>query len=310
MKLVTFRTGAAEHIGALLDDGRTLADFTASAEAPWARDMLSLIDGGEPALEAARAMVRSPRQTVALDAVRLRAPLPEPRQMRDFLAFEKHLRQARAHRYLFGQANAPRDPAKVEIPPIWFKQPIYYKCNRFAVIGSGEDIVWPSYSEMMDYELEFGIVLGRTGKNVSRDQARGFIFGYCIFNDVSARDAQMAEMAGQLGPCKGKDFDTSNVLGPWLVTADEIPDPYDLTMVVRVNGEERGRGNSRDMQFRFEDFIVHVSRDETVRAGEFFGSGTVGNGAGLEFGRFLSPGDVIEMEVSGLGILRNRLVRP
>jgi 2-keto-4-pentenoate hydratase/2-oxohepta-3-ene-1,7-dioic acid hydratase in catechol pathway len=310
MKLVTFSGAGADHIGALLDDGRTIADFTASDSSPWARDMLALIDGGDAALGAARALVKAPKATVQLSSVKLRAPLPEPRQMRDFLSFEKHVRQARAHRHLFGVQGATRDPAKVEIPPIWHQQPIYYKCNRFAVIGHGEDIRWPSYSKMMDYELEFGIVLGRTAKNVARQDARSYIFGYTIFNDVSARDAQIAEMAGQLGPCKGKDFDTGNVLGPWLVTADEIPDPYSLDMIVRVNGEERGRGSSRDMQFRFEDFIAHVSRDETVRAGEFFGSGTVGNGSGLEFGRFLDPGDEIEMEVTGLGTLRNRLVKP
>jgi 2-keto-4-pentenoate hydratase/2-oxohepta-3-ene-1,7-dioic acid hydratase in catechol pathway len=119
----------------------------------------------------------------------------------------------------------------------------------------------------------------------------------------------MKEMTASLGPGKGKDFDTGNVIGPWIVTADEVPDPYDLTMIVRVNGEERGRGNSSEMHFRFEDFIEHVSREETLRAGEYLGSGTVGNGAGLEFGRFLEEGDVIELEISKLGVLRNKLVR-
>jgi 2-keto-4-pentenoate hydratase/2-oxohepta-3-ene-1,7-dioic acid hydratase in catechol pathway len=241
--------------------------------------------------------------------VKLRSPLPEPRQIRDFLAFERHIRQARAHRHLFGITGGATDPAKVEIPAIWYQQPTYYKANRFSVIGHEEEILWPSYSKMMDYELEFGAVIGRTGKNIRKEDARGHIFGYTIFNDMSARDAQMLEMQASLGPGKGKDFDTGNVIGPWIVTADEMPDPYDLTMVVRVNGEERGRGNSGDMLFRFEDFIAHVSRDETLHAGEFLGSGTVGNGAGLEFGRFLEEGDVIELDVSGIGILRNRLVR-
>ena len=161
----------------------------------------------------------------------------------------------------------------------------------------------------MDYEHEFVCVIAKDGKNVSRAEAKPFIFGWCIFNDFSARDAQMAEMAGSLGPCKGKDFDTGNVLGPWLVTADEIADPYDLTMVARVNGEEWSRGSSRDMRFRFEDFIEHVSTDERIRAGEFFGSGTVGSGCGLELGKFLNDGDVVELEVSGLGVLRNKVVR-
>ena len=112
----------------------------------------------------------------------------------------------------------------------------------------------------------------------------------------------------QLGPTKGKDFDTANVMGPWLVTADEIPDPYCLSMVARVNGEEWSRGTSGDMHHKFEDILAHVSRDETLHAGEFFGSGTVGSGCGLELGRFLKIGDVVELEIGGLGVLTNRVV--
>ena len=310
MKLVSFFTAqGAEHIGALLDDGKTIADFSQADPSPTFRSMLDLIDSGEPGLDRARSLVRSASATVRLDQVTLRAPLPEPRQMRDFLSFEKHLRQARANRHLLGIAGMPSDPAKIELPAVWYKQPIYYKCNRFSVVGTGTDVTWPRYSNVMDYELEFGCVIGKDGKNLSRDEARSHIFGWCIFNDFSARDAQMAEMAGQLGPCKGKDFDTGNVLGPWLVTADEIPDPYNLTMVARVNGVEWSRGSSRDMRFRFEDFIEHVTADERLRAGEFLGSGTVGSGCGLELGRFLNDGDVVELEVSGLGILRNRVIR-
>ena len=228
--------------------------------------------------------------------------------MRDFLCFETHLRQARANRYLFGAGTARLDPATVEIPNVWYEQPIYYKCNRFSVIGPEEDVIWPRYTRMLDYELEFGIFIDKRGKNIPRDKARDYIFGYCIFNDISARDTQIQEMAGQLGPAKGKDFDTGNILGPWLVTADEIPDPDNLTMVARVNGEERSRGNSGTMQHKFEDILVHASNEETLMPGEFFGSGTVGNGCGLEHARFLNPNDVIELEVEGLGILRNRVV--
>ena len=115
-------------------------------------------------------------------------------------------------------------------------------------------------------------------------------------------------MPGQLGPGKGKDFDLGNAMGPCLVTADELTDPYNLEMAVRVNGEEWGRGNSRDMHWKFEDLIAHTSRSETLHAGEFFGSGTVGNGCGMEQMRFLNPGDVIELEVEKIGILRNRVV--
>lgn len=310
MKLVSFFTqDGAEHIGSVVDDGGSVVDFTAADASPVFRSMLDLIDAGPAGLERAREAERRGAVRHGIEQVRLRAPLPEPRQMRDFLSFEKHLRQARANRHLLGIAGMPSDPAKVELPEVWYRQPIYYKCNRFSVVGTSTDVVWPRYSSVMDYELEFGCVIAKDGKNVSRADAKPFIFGWCIFNDFSARDAQMAEMAGSLGPCKGKDFDTGNVLGPWLVTADEIADPYDLTMVARVNGEEWSRGSSRDMRFRFEDFIEYVSTDERIRAGEFFGSGTVGSGCGLELGKFLNDGDVVELEVSGLGVLRNKVVR-
>ncbi len=308
MKLVTFDLpDGARHIGAMLDDQR-LVDFTASSKSPALQNMLALIDGGEAALEEARQSIHQASVVHKLSAVVLAAPLPEPRQMRDFLCFEKHFRQARANRHLFGATDSERDPAKVEIPQIWYEEPIYYKCNRFSVVGTGTDIINPAYCKMLDYELEFAAILGKRGKNIAKDQARSHIFGYCIFNDVSARDQQMREMAGSLGPTKGKDFDTGNVLGPWLVTADEIGDPYALTMVARINGEEWSRGNSSEMHHRFEDVLAHASRDETLHAGELFGSGTVGNGCGLELGRFLKHGDVVELEVQGLGVLKNRVL--
>jgi 2-keto-4-pentenoate hydratase/2-oxohepta-3-ene-1,7-dioic acid hydratase in catechol pathway len=307
MKLVTFETGGARHIGALLPGGREAVDFTAGDAAPYFRDMLALIDGGAAALEHAKRLLERPPRRVTLSEVRLLAPVPEPRQMRDFLVFEQHIRNARAMSPTF-RGSERLDPAKVEIPKVWYEQPIYYKCNRFTVIGTGADVLWPRYCKLLDYELEFGIFLGKGGKNITREAAKDHIFGYTIFNDVSARDAQMREMQGQLGPAKGKDFDTGNILGPWLVTSDEIADPYNLAMTARVNGEEWSRGNSRGMQHGFEEMIAHVSRDETLHAGEFFGSGTVGNGCGLEQGRFLKPGDVVELEVQGLGTLRNRVV--
>ncbi|MGE0805429.1 MAG: fumarylacetoacetate hydrolase family protein [Burkholderiaceae bacterium] len=310
MKLITFDLpDGKRHIGALLDGEQQLVDFSASSASPAMRDMLALIDGGAAALDEARALLARPGTVRELSSVKLAAPLPEPRQMRDFLCFEKHFRQARANSHLFGIAGE-RDPAKVEIPKVWYEEPIYYKCNRFSVVGTGADVIKPAYTQMLDYELEFAAITGKGGRNIRKEDARSHIFGYLIFNDVSARDQQRREMAGTLGPTKGKDFDTGNVLGPWLVTADEIADPYDLTMVARVNGEEWSRGNSGEMHHRFEDVLSHVSRDETLHAGEFFGSGTVGGGCGLELGRFLKHGDVVELEVQGLGILKNRIVFP
>jgi 2-keto-4-pentenoate hydratase/2-oxohepta-3-ene-1,7-dioic acid hydratase in catechol pathway len=319
MKLVTFETrNGARHIGALTADEKSIVDFTAADSAPEMRDMLSLIDGGPAALDRARQLYKDADYTIALDKVRLLAPVPEPRQMRDCLVFEKHLVQARQQRFREQNAGAPDLQAKLEAataagqfkpPPVWYKQPIYYKGNRFSVIGTGTDIEWPNYAEDLDYELEFGIILGKTGKNIRREEARSYIFGFTIFNDVSARDAQAREMPGLLGPAKGKDFDTGNVMGPCLVTADEIPDPYNLTMVARINGEEWTRGNSGTMHHKFEDILAFISQSETLHAGEFIGSGTVGGGCGLELGRFLKPGDLIELEVEKIGVLRNRIVR-
>jgi 2-keto-4-pentenoate hydratase/2-oxohepta-3-ene-1,7-dioic acid hydratase in catechol pathway len=329
MKLVTFaNANNAERIGVIADKTNCLVDLAGGVallgEPPsdTFHDMLALIDGGDAALDNARTVVGRVLERgidpaiLPLDKVRLLAPVPVPRQMRDALTFEKHYRQARGQRYRT-LADKSEDPAAawrkfeesglLRIPQVWYDQPIYYKQNRFSVVGPDTEIVWPRYSQVMDYELELGIFISKRGKNIQRESASDYIFGYTIFNDFSARDAQALEMAGQLGPAKGKDFDTGNVIGPWLVTADEVPDPYNLTMRARVNGEEWSLGNSGDMHHRFEDIIAHVSADETLYPGEFLGSGTVGNGCGLELNRFLADGDLVELEITGLGVLRNRV---
>ena len=153
------------------------------------------------------------------------------------------------------------------------------------------------------------IIIGKPAFRVSIADAMDYVAGYTIFNDISARDAQAIEMGGMLGPAKGKDFDKANAFGPCIVTADEIGDPYALDMIVRVNGEERSRGNSGTMHWKFEDLIAHVSRGETLHPGEILGSGTVGDGCGLEHLRFLEDGDVVELEIERIGVLRNRVVR-
>lgn len=304
MKLVTFvarENPAQTRIGAVCDDD-TIACLD-PAESPAFVDMLTLIDAGEPGLAAARgAIATAQRHTPA--EVKLLAPLPRPRQMRDALSFERHLRQARANRHLFGQPGT-RDPREVDVPQAWYDQPVYYKCNRFSVVGPDAEIRWPKGETRLDYELELGLVIGRGGHDIPASAALNHVFGYVIFNDFSARDLQMREMSAGLGPAKGKDFDTGNVLGPWLVTADEVGDPHALEMVARVNGEERSRGSSGTMHHGFDDILAHISRDETLHPGEFIGSGTIGDGCGLEHGRFLEPGDVVELEIERLGVLRN-----
>jgi 2-keto-4-pentenoate hydratase/2-oxohepta-3-ene-1,7-dioic acid hydratase in catechol pathway len=316
MKLVTFERvgpagdGGVPHVGAIVAAGERVVDFTAADPSPWFHDMLALIDGGEPALDRARALERAAAHTLAMGEVRLLAPIPVPRRLRDFLSFEQHVRQSRANRHLFGIETEPRDPAAVKIAQVWYDRPIYYKSNCFSVVGTGADIEWPTYSRAIDYELEVALVTGRRGKNISEASARDYTFGYCIFNDFSARDTQFSEMQGTLGPAKGKDFDTGNALGPWIATIDEVADPQDLVMVARVNGEEWSRGNTRTMHHSFAKLLAYASLEETVYPGEILGSGTVGGGCGNELARYMKDGDVIELEVSGLGVLRNRIVAP
>lgn len=311
MKLATFARGGADRLGVLLDDETKILDLAAAAEAvaadaaPFA-SMLALIDAGPEGLEAAQALrAKAPSAAVSsLKDVVLRAPLPEPRQMRDCMAFEKHVKQSFA---AVGKLRGLDTPPQV--PAVWYEQPIYYKCNRFAVNDPDADVVRPAFSQLMDYELEMACVIGKTGVDIPAEQGRAHIFGYTIFNDFTARDAQAKEMEAALGPAKGKDFDGANPMGPFLVTADAI-DPYNLTMIARVNGEERCRSSSSTMHWTFEQILAHVSRSETVRAGEIIGSGTVGDGCGLEHLTFLKDGDVVELEIEGVGVLRNRLVAP
>jgi 2-keto-4-pentenoate hydratase/2-oxohepta-3-ene-1,7-dioic acid hydratase in catechol pathway len=294
MKLVTFRLGSRPACAGALVDG-AVVDLRIDS-------VLSIVEQGQNGLDRAAEAAKRRHAVHSPGEVSLLAPIPHPPQMRDFLCFEKHLVQA-------FEAVAKLRGSEARIPKVWYERPIFYHPNRFNVCGTGADVPWPAFSERMDFELEFGCWIGKPGRDIPRERAREHIFGYSIFNDVSARDEQTREMAGQLGPGKGKDFDNSNVLGPCLVTADEIKNAYELEMIARVNGEEWGRGNSRDMHWKFEDCIAHASRSETLHSGEFFGSGTVGNGCGLEQMRFLEPGDVVELEVEGIGVLRNRIVR-
>lgn len=326
MKLVTYQRGdGALRAGAFIDNDTRIVDLTDAHQsafgevyAPFA-SVLGMIEAGDGALDRAYETLKKTDGKGALDraSAKLRAPIQPPPQMRDCLCFELHLKQAfDAARKV--RANASPDPAAalaemertgaLKVPQTFYEQPIYYKANRFSVIGTDEDVLWPRYSKFMDFELEFGFYVRKKGVDIARDKARDFIYGYTIFNDFSARDAQTAEMGGQLGPAKGKDFDTGNAMGPCLVTADEIKDPYNLTMIARVNGEEWGRGNSSSMYWKFEDLLVHISQSETLYPGEFIGSGTVGNGCGLEHMRSLKHGDVVELEVEGIGILRNRVL--
>ncbi|MAF48837.1 MAG: fumarylacetoacetate hydrolase family protein [Rhodospirillales bacterium] len=326
MKLATFvADGKAPALGWVDRPGRTVIALQAAhkslfgAENTFLRDMLSLIDAQQAGIDLIGGLVErlgsSEEFSHPLDAVQLLSPVPVPAQIRDFSVSLRHIRDAprgskRLKARLAGQPEPAPDPSAPEFPEIYLHQPIYYQGNRFNVVGHDADILWPGYSEYLDFELEIGMFVGRTGKNIRRSEAHRFIFGYTLFNDFSARDRQSKEMEGRLGPAKGKSFDTGNAIGPWLVTPDEIPDIISLNATVRVNGEVWAENTTADMLYSFEDMIAFVSEDETIHAGEFFGSGTVGGCCGLEMDRWIADGDVIELEIEEIGVLRNRVVRP
>lgn len=304
MKLVTFENATGtQGIGIL--DGEKIAILEAGIN-PAFTSMLALIDAGDEGLAAAR-KAQGSAGMIALDTVHLRAPVPVPMQMRDCLTFEKHLRQCRSTMSKINPKSPDLEPQDVAIDEVWYDQPVYYKGNRFSTSGMEDEILWPQGETRLDYELELGMITGKGGIDIAKADALDHVFGFLIFNDFSARDHQMLEMGAGLGPAKGKDWKTANAMGPCLVTKDEIGDGSGLDMVARINGEEWSRGNSSMMHHSFARILEHVSRDEDVHAGEFFGSGTVGGGCGLEINRFLSPGDTVELEIEGIGILRNRI---
>ncbi|MDO9406675.1 MAG: fumarylacetoacetate hydrolase family protein [Polaromonas sp.] len=309
-------------LGAFLGTDSVL-DLQAAAQAlgspdPRLSSMLSLIRGGDAALALARHLVQaSPREAVLRrDAVGLRAPLPVPESIRDFANHELHVRQA-IHSAMTLRAAATTDPKAtfegyaraglLDIPPVWYELPLYYKGNRFSCIGHEQTVQWPDFAQRMDYELELAVVIGKTVCNATPEQAMDAVFGYTIFNDFSARDMQSRETSFRLGPAKGKDFDTGNAFGPCIVTRDQVDDPDALGMRVRVNGEERVSTVAGGMQHGIAACISHVSRSETLYPGEILGMGTLGNGCGYESLRFLEAGDVVELEVERIGILRNTL---
>ena len=326
MKLATFKSGGQDKIAIVHSGDGKLFDLAAAASRngsanPAFASMLALIDAGEGALEQAASVFdkhgKDEALSVVVTAADILAPIPEPRQMRDGMSFPLHILQAPRGQLKLA-ARAKNDMAELaridaeplgELPEVYRKQPIYYITNRFSVRGTNTTVKWPRYSQVMDYECEYGIITRNKGANISAAKAKDHIFGYTIFNDFSARDAQRIEMEGRLGPAKGKSFDGGNVMGPWIVTPDEIGDPYKLKMEVRVNGKMRSQGVSDGMLFSFEEIIAHVTRDETLMPGEFIGSGTVGNGCGLEIGWYLEDGDSIELVVEKIGSLKNRVER-
>ena len=312
MRLATFTTvaGGEPKVGALSADAASLIDLDAESQrlngetlAAFS-SMQALIESGEAGLSAARDIAQRGRADHPLDGVRLLAPLPRPVQIRDCMCFEGHLvgSMQAAARFNGGQVSE----RSLAMQRVFHERPIYYKANRFAVCGPDVDIIWPPYSKLMDYELEMGCIIGRPGRDIRREVAASHIFGFTTFNDLSARDTQRLEMESGLGPSKSKDFDNANVLGPWIVTADDFA-VDNAEMTVRVNGEVRSAGSSSTMTYKFEDLISFISQHETLHAGESLCSGTVGGGCGLEAGRLLESGDLVELTIAGIGTLRSRI---
>jgi len=237
----------------------------------------------------------------SIQDVILLPPIFRPLGMRAFYAFESHVKTSWDDR---GQ----------EVPKEWYQFPVFYFTNPNAIYGPDQSIPTPSYTEALDFELEVACVVGKPGKNILPDEAEDYIFGYTIFNDWSARDVQRLEMRVGLGAAKGKDFASS--LGPWIVTQDELkdratdrPGVFDLEMVARINGQERSRGNWKDLHYSFGEMIARASEGVLLLPGEVIGSGTLGTGCLLELthgeGPWLKPGDVVELEIERLGVLRN-----
>ncbi len=275
MRLVTFRrrsaSGDAGTVGALSDGG--VLDLSAVAGT-----MIELLAAGR--LDAARG-----GSVLPLDEVELLAPLPRPNSIRDFMLIEEHVRNS------FG-----------EVPEAWYEIPVYWKGNPDTVLGPDATVAWPHYTAKLDFELEVGAIIGRRVWKATVQEAAEAIAGYTVFNDWSARDIQFREMEVSLGPGLGKDFASS--IGPCIATPDEF-DIATARMAARVNGETWSEGGLGSMLYTFPEVIAHLSQEQPLLPGDLLGSGTVGRGCGLEIDRWIEPGDVVELEVQGIGVLRN-----
>ena len=337
MKLVTYVTspGAARdegRAGVLHGDGDLVLDVAALSV--WAArngtalpevygtqglpaTMLELLRVGPEGLDGVRAArataARARREDLAAEeglvhqreAITLRTPLPNPPTLRDFYVFEQHVRAARGRR---GAGMIPE----------WYEFPVFYFSNTSMLYGPDEEVPYPWRSQEVDFELEMAAVIGREGMDIPADEAPGYIAGYMVMNDWSARDLWRKEQPLNMGPAKGKDYATS--LGPWLVTPDELADKrigsgkderYDLAMRGWINGDQLTSDNAKTMYYGFPQMIERASEHVRLRPGDVIGSGTCGTGCILELGterhRWLEPGDVVEMEIERLGMLRNTL---
>ena len=303
MKLVTYDTGSGPRCGVLQDDH--ILDVTALiGHRRSLRDVQALLELGERSLDRVREALarRVAAPAVPQHGTRLRSPILRPPTVRDFMVYEEHAT---------AQGTREREDA-------WYRMPIFYFSSPLCIYGPEDHIAYPSAAERLDYELELGCVIGKEGVNVPEADGLEYIAGFLIFNDFSARDLQTDESAVGLGPAKGKDSASS--LGPWLVTTDEMA-PYlkngrlAVKCTSRVNGDFwLSDGDGSQAYHPWETLVERASRDSRIVPGDVFGTGTVGGGScgeairkGYDKARFLLPGDVIEFEVEGLGVLRNTI---
>lgn len=300
MRWATYRTSreAIDRVGLVVGD----RIFTLEAGV----QLIDLLGDGQRLARAGEQALASPAEVVDLREVTLRAPIPRPPSLRDFYAFEQHVRTTRHSRGL-------------DMDPDWYQIPVFYFSNPAAVIGPYDAVAMPPGSSQLDFELEVAAVVGMGGSNLDPGDAESHIAGFMVMNDWSARDLQRREMRLGLGPAKGKDFATS--LGPFLVTPDELlpyrkGKAYALTMTARVNGKEYSRASLADIYWSFAEMLAYASRGTQLLPGDVIGSGTCGSGCILELALvhgedaypWLAPGDQVELTVEDLGTLSSRVV--
>lgn len=322
MKLVSFLKNGHEQLG-IVHNERIYDLEVLHPELPNSMGMLlSYWESYFPSLQNIDQMLKNDQISIEksfpFTGTDLLAPIPQPTSCRDGYAFRQHVAAARRNR-------------GVPMIPEFDQYPIFYFTNHNAIQGPGEIVCMPDHFEKLDFELEVAIVICKQGKNIPAAEADSYIGGYMIMNDMSARRLQMEEMLLNLGPAKGKDFST--VIGPMLVTPDELEpfrvpakeghvgNNYNLSMKCRVNGVEVSSGNMADMDWTFAEIIERCAYGVSIFPGEVIGSGTVGTGCFLELNgtgklndpnyseQWLQPGDVVEMEIEGLGLLSNTIVK-
>ena len=306
MKLLTYDPGTGPRAGVLADGDRVL-DASALLGSPVTlRDVQAVLELPNAPLDRLReALARgTAAPSIPLADVRLRAPILQPPTVRDHIAFEEHAT---------GQFTRTDGGVRMEV---WARLPIFYFSNPLRIMGPDEVVPFPAATQQLDYECELAAVIAKEGSNILEADADPYIAGFCIFNDWSSRDLQSDESQFGLGPAKGKDSASS--LGPWLVTADEMAPYYrngtlHVRCQVRVNGVTWMDGNAWNMHHTFGAMIERAAQDSRIVPGDVIATGTVGGGSISESvrkgfpARFLQPGDMVEMEVEGIGVLRNTL---